>query len=456
MEKLALIMAAGEGTRMLSNLPKVLHAVCGQPIVEHVLRAVDSVCKQKVLIVGHGKERIMEACHGQADFVEQQPGGWGTGHAIRSAASMLEGKKGAVLITAGDMPLVLPETYARLMSEVEKGYAAAMLTDHVDNPTGYGRVVRENGKVCAIVEQKDLVGEHHNIKEMNASVYCFDIEALLWALPQLKNNNGAHEYYLTDVINILYKGGREITTVPVLEKSECCGINNRLQLAQAEREMRRRINARHMREGVTMIDPEATYIEPDVSIGRDTVVYPGCVLQKGTIIGENCLLLPNCRIMNSVVGDNVRIENSVLLDARVGDGSTVGPFAYIRPDTVVGEKCRVGDFVELKNSNIGDGTKISHLTYVGDSDVGEKVNLGCGVVFVNYDGKNKNRSSVGDGAFVGCNVNLVSPVNVGSDAYIAAGSTITEDVPDGAMAIARERQSIKEDWVSKRKMEGKL
>lgn len=456
MEKLALIMAAGEGTRMMSDTPKMLHQVCGQPMVEHVLRAVDPVCKQKIMIVGHGKERMMDAYHGRVDFVVQQPGGWGTGHAVRSAMSALVGKRGAVLVTAGDMPLVLPETFARLMSEVQQGASCAMLTDYVDNPVGYGRVVREGGRVVAIVEQKDLVGEQHEVKEINASVYCFDMEALAWALPQLSDDNKAHEYYLTDVIAILARAGHRITTVPVLEKAECMGINDRVQLAEAGAQMRKRIAARHMRAGVTLIDPAATYIEGDVVIGRDTVIYPGCVLEKGSVIGEHCTLLPNCRISQSTLGDGVKVESSVVLESSVDDGTTVGPFAYLRPGSKVGKKCRVGDFVEIKNSSLDDGTKVSHLTYVGDSDLGKRINIGCGVVFVNYDGKQKNRSSVDDDAFIGCNANLVSPVHIGKGAYIAAGSTITEDVPDEAFAIARERQTVKDDWVAKRKMEGKL
>ena len=450
-------MAAGEGTRMLSETPKVLHRICGKTILDHVLQAMDMVCEQKIVIVGHGKERIMDAYHGRVDFVIQQPGGKGTGYAVKSAEHMLKGKKGVVLVTVGDAPLVLPETFAKLANEVKKGSAAALLSDTIDNPFGYGRVIRDaKGNVCAIVEQKDLQGDQHKVNEMNASVYAFDIESLLWALPQLNNKNAAHEYYLTDVISLLHSAGKKIVSVPVLEKSECLGINDRLQLAQADKAMRMRINNKAMRSGVTLIDPDNTYIEPDVVIGQDTLIYPGCVLQKGSVIGEKCILLPNCRISGSTLAAEVTVENSVILDSEVGRKSTIGPFAYLRPGSRIGSECKIGDFVEIKNSNVQDDSKISHLAYVGDSDVGKRVNLGCGVVFVNYDGKNKTRSTVEDDAFIGCNVNIVSPVHVGKGDYIAAGSTITENVPEGALAIARERQMTKLDWVSNKKTEENL
>lgn len=328
-DKLALIMAAGEGTRMLSSIPKNLHQVCGIPMIEHVLRALSPVVSEKVVIVGHMKERVTQSIHGNVSFIEQQPGGWGTGFAVKSAASKLEGRKGQVIVTAGDMPLVLTETFAKLMSEVERGNACAMLTERMENPIGYGRVVRENGKITGIVEQKDLVGEQHNIKEMNASVYCFDIEALLSALPKLTNNNNANEYYLTEVISILHQDGHSIVAVPTLEKSECLGINDRCQLAVAEREMRNRINTRHMRAGVTITDPETTTIHPDVVIGRDTIIYPGCSIEKKTTIGAGCVLRDS-RIVKSHVGDNARIEHSVVIDAKVSPDQRVGPYEVIR------------------------------------------------------------------------------------------------------------------------------
>ena len=346
MDKLALIMAAGEGTRMRSDTPKVLHQVCGLPMLEHVLRALGDVCGEQFVIVGHNKNKVMDAYHGKVEFIEQVPGGWGTGYAVRCAEGVLKGRRGVVLVTAGDMPLVRTETFARLVAEVESGkHAAALQTDQVDNPFGYGRIVRENGKVTGIVEQKDLAPDQLNIKEINASVYCFDIEALLWALPQLDNKNSANEYYLTDVIGILHKGGYAMTTVPVLEKAECMGVNDRVQLAAADAEMRKRINMKHMREGVTMLDPSRVYIQPDVSIGKDTIIHPGCEIGKGSVIGEKCVLRAGCQVAfstvgegsvignslvkNATVGANVRMEHAVVRGAVIADGATVEPFTVV-------------------------------------------------------------------------------------------------------------------------------
>ncbi|MEG0767996.1 MAG: bifunctional UDP-N-acetylglucosamine diphosphorylase/glucosamine-1-phosphate N-acetyltransferase GlmU, partial [Clostridia bacterium] len=314
----------------------------------------------------------------------------------------------------------------------------------------------QKGHVHSIVEQKDLDEQQQQVHACNASVYCFDIEAILWALPRIENHNAAGEYYLTDAIGLLAQAGYRVAGVVAQDHDECRGINTRVQLLEATEVMRSRIQRMHMLNGVTLIDAQTTYIDTDVTIGRDTVIYPNCTLQKGTAIGARCTLLPNCRISASDIGDEVQIESSVILESRVKDRATVGPFAYLRPGTVVGEACRIGDFVELKNSTIGRKTKISHLTYVGDSDLGEEINVGCGVVFVNYDGKKKFRSRVGDHAFIGCNANLVAPVEIGAHAYIAAGSTITEDVPEQALSVARARQVNKAGWVEKRREAGKI
>ena len=347
MEKIALIMAAGEGTRMKSATPKTLHEICGVPMLEHVMRAIEPVCKEQAVIVGYGKEKVIAAYKGRVQFVEQKGDGWGTGFAIKCAAPLLEGRHGVALISAGDMPLVLSETFERLVSTVERGEAsAAILTMQVDQPFGYGRIVRENGKVSAIVEQKDLTPEQQGIREINSSVYAFDIDALLWALPQLTNDNHAHEYYLTDVISLLHKGGYGVTTVPVIEQAECMGINDRVQLAQADREMRRRINNKHLREGVTMIDPSRVYIQPGVSIGRDTVIHPGCEIGSGCVIGERCVLRAGCQIAfshvgagsqignslikHSTIGSCVRMEHAVVENARVEDGRVIEPFTVIK------------------------------------------------------------------------------------------------------------------------------
>lgn len=335
MQNLALIMAAGEGTRMISSTPKLLHKVCGMPLVEHVLRALDPLCEEKALIVGRERDRMIEAFRGQAQFVQQAEGGSGTGCAVRSAAGLLAGRDGAVLVAPGDMPLVLPETYARLLAEVEKGNACAVLADRAENPLGYGRVIRENGRVCAVVEQRDLTGAQYAVREISASVYCFDVKALLWALPQLPPRDG--EYLLSDVVSILYKGGYAVTAVPALEKSECLGVNDRVQLAAAERELRRRINARHMRAGVTIVDPENTYIQTDVSIGQDTTLHPGCSIEQGTTIENGCKIRAS-RIVGAHIGAGSKIEQSVIVGARVAPGSRIGPFAYVNPGDALAKK----------------------------------------------------------------------------------------------------------------------
>ena len=285
---------------------------------------------------------------------------------------------------------------------------------------------------------------------MNAGVYCFDIVALLEALNKLSNNNSQGEYYLTDVIGILKDQGERVGAV-VTNFEETMGVNSRAQLAQVENELRKRINLKHLDNGVTLIDPSNTYIGIDVIIGKDTIIYPGNVIEGNTIIGEGCTLYPNSRINNSTIAENVEIQNSVILESAIGRNTTVGPFAYIRPQSVIGNNVRVGDFVEIKKSTIGDNTKISHLTYVGDAEVGEGCNFGCGTVTVNYDGKNKNKTIIGNNSFIGCNTNLISPVTVEDNTYIAAGSTITDNVKSGELAVARAKQRNIPGWVDRRK-----
>ena len=330
---LALVMAAGESQRMKSSVPKMLHALCGRPILEHVLRALSGACDHTVVIVGHGRDQVMEAYHGRVDFAIQTPEAKGTGHAVRCAMDYLRGRTGPVVVTAADMPLVLPETYARLIQSVRDGNAGALLTDTVDNPFGYGRIVRENGEITRIVEQKDLTEAQKDIREINGLVCCFDAETLLWALPQLSDRNHAREVYLTDVVELITASGKRVVSVPVIEKCECQGINTREQLALREAEQRARINRRHMLSGVTLIDPAATYIDDDVTIGRDSVIHPGNTISAGTIIGENCVIMPGCRISASKIGSGARIESSVLIGADIEDMSEVGPFACINHKT---------------------------------------------------------------------------------------------------------------------------
>ena len=321
----------------------------------------------------------------------------------------------------------------------------------IENPTGYGRIVRNGESVEKIVEHKDCNEQEIKIQEVNAGMYCFDIESLLTSLEQLSNDNAQGEYYLTDVIEILKKENKKVGAM-ITDFEETLGVNSRAELAKVESIMRNRINRTHLDNGVTIIDPLNTYIEPEVVIGKDTIIYPGNVIEGKTVIGEDCILYPNSRINNSTIGNGVEIQSSVILDSKIGDETTVGPFAYVRPESNIGEHVRIGDFVEIKKSTIGNNTKVSHLTYIGDAEVGERCNFGCGTVVVNYDGKKKHKTIIGDDSFIGCNTNLVSPVEVKDNTYIAAGSTITKEVPEGSLAIARAKQQNIEGWVERKKL----
>ena len=452
MYKSALILAAGQGKRIKSNLPKVLHKVCGKEMVKHVIDTVKKAEIQDInLIIGKGAELVEEKTKDTGVTYSLQAEQLGTGHAVKCAKKFLENKSGVVAVFTGDTPLIKQSTVESLINDhINNKNAATILTAMVDDPTGYGRIVRdESGKVLKIVEHKDCNEEELKIKEMNSAIYCFDIELLVKSLDKLNNNNKQGEYYLTDVIGILKDEGYSIGAV-VTDIEETIGVNSRVQLAEAEEILRNRINTIHMENGVTLIDPKTTYIGADVEIGKDTIIYPNNILEGNTVIGENCLLYQNSRIKDSVIGNEVDIQSSVILDSKIGDNTTVGPFAYIRPDSIIGKSTRIGDFVEIKKATIGDGTKVSHLTYIGDAEVGSGCNFGCGTVVVNYDGKEKHKTIIGDHSFIGCNTNLVSPVKVGDNTYIAAGSTITAEVKEGDLAVARAKQRNISGWVEKR------
>lgn len=452
MNKCAIILAAGQGKRIKSNLPKVLHKACGKEMVNHVIDTMRSAGIDDVnVIIGKGADFVKERTSSRNVSLSLQEEQLGTGHAVICAKDFLVGKTGVVAIFTGDAPLIKPETVSNLIeTHISEKNFATLLTSKIQNPLGYGRIVRSNGNVEKIVEHKDCNDEQLKIDEVNAGMYCFDIASLLDALNNLSNNNAQGEYYLTDVIEIIKSQGKKIGAM-ITDFEETLGVNSRAELAVVENILRKRINATHLDNGVTIIDPLNTYIGVDVEIGQDTIIYPGNVLEGNTIIGEGCVLYPNSRISNSTIGNNVEIQSSVILDSTIGEATTVGPFAYIRPESNIGSHARIGDFVEIKKSTIGDGTKVSHLTYIGDAEVGTNCNFGCGTVVVNYDGKKKHKTLIGDNAFIGCNTNLVSPVEVEDNAYIAAGSTITKKVPAGSLAVARARQSNIEGWVERKK-----
>ncbi len=450
---ISIILAAGEGTRMKSKEPKVLHKVCGKPLLEYVLNACKMADIDKnIVITGHGKDKVMTYFNNGSIVFKEQPiyegAPYGTGFAVIQAIDEIQDDS-VVTILCGDTPLITPGTLRNLLDFHKKGeFKGTVLTAVLKDTSGYGRIIRkENGEIEKIVEQKDANQNELLINEVNSGMYCFEGKALKDALKKIGNNNAQNEYYLTDVISIMNEDGYKVGACIIDDSREIQGVNNRIQLSECETEMRRRINNKLMLSGVTIIDPSATYIEEDVQVGMDTVIYPGCVIEGNTIIGEDCIIRSNTRIVDSTIGNNVDIESSLIESSSVGEGSHIGPYAHLRPKSHLGKRVKIGNFVEVKNATLGNDTKASHLAYVGDADVGNNVNIGCGVVFVNYNGREKFRSNIADNAFIGSNSNIVAPVTVKEWGYIAAGSTITDDVGEGDLSIARARQVNKPGWV---------
>lgn len=448
----ALILAAGQGTRMKSETSKVLHEVLGKPMVHYPIQAAKDIgVKDICLIVGHKADDVKKTIGDSIQYVMQKEQ-LGTGHAVIQAIDFIP-EEGEVIILYGDTPLITGDTLEEMLTFHRiNDNTATVLSARVEDSNGYGRIIRnKTGEFVRIVEQKDATELEKRVKEINGGMYVFNAKALRFALSKINNDNVQKEYYLTDTLEILLANGYRVDAIPITHIEDILGVNSKEQLAELTAIMRKRINQRHMLNGVTLIDPNNTYIDDSVEIECDTVIEPGCMLQGNTKIGKGCRIGFNSKIKNSYLGDFVEVECSVIMESTVGEQTHVGPFAYIRPNSKIGKGVKIGDFVEIKNATIGDGTKASHLTYIGDADVGAGVNFGCGTVIVNYDGAKKHRSTIKDNAFIGCNTNLVSPVTIEEGAYTAAGSTITQNIPKDSLGIARARQEIKEGWNAKKR-----
>ena len=442
-----LILAAGKGTRMKSELPKVIHEVNGIPMISKIIKVLEILKpEENILILGHKKEEVLKVVGENADYVVQTEQ-LGTGHAVLQAKDKLKDYDGDVMILCGDTPLLREETLKELYKfHKDTDSVTTILTSIYDNPFGYGRIVKENGLVKAIVEEKEADAEIKKIKEVNAGVYCFKGRELFEALSKINNNNEKGEYYLTDVIGIQVGEGKQVQSYVLSDNIEILGVNSKVELAQASKVLRDRKNIELMEKGAILIDPATVYIEEDVEIGRDTIIYPGAVLQGKTVIGENCQILGASRIVDSILRNNIKVESSVIEDSILENGVTIGPFAHLRPKSHLKEKVHIGNFVEVKKSVLEKGVKAGHLTYLGDAQIGEDTNIGAGTITCNYDGKNKFKTIVGKNSFIGSDSMLVAPVIIGENAIVGAGSVITKDVPDNSLAVSRSKQIIKNDW----------
>jgi len=449
----SIILAAGEGTRMKSVLPKALHQICGEPMLLYVLKAVIKAgCRKNYLVVGHKSESVIEAVKnslprekGEIEFVRQTRL-LGSGHAVLQVKKNLKDYRDDVLVVYADLPLLTVKTLKRVMrSHFTEDNSLTLLGATLDSPSGYGRII-ENGnrKVIRITEERDATPEERKINRVNVGVYCFKAQDLFKAIGKIRPDNRKGEYYLTDAVEVLCDMGKKVGMVITKDSSEAEGVNNRKQLAEVQKYINMKNLERLMLEGVTIIDPPSTFIDSLVKIGRDTIIYPGSTILGKTRIGENCKLGPYAFIQDCRIEKEVEIRASFIYGASIAERAKVGPFSHIRPGTFVGQDARVGNFCEVKKSRIGKGTKVSHLSYIGDSFLGKGVNIGAGTITCNFDGVRKHPTWVGDGTFVGSDTKFIAPVRIGKDAVIGAGSTITEDVPAGKLAIARARQVIKE------------
>jgi bifunctional UDP-N-acetylglucosamine pyrophosphorylase / glucosamine-1-phosphate N-acetyltransferase len=449
----AVVLAAGKGTRMKSNRAKVLHTLCGVPMVNYVIEAIKPLVPERLLIVvGHQAELVEAVLPDDADTVLQREQ-LGTGDAVRVALAALEGEEeGVLLVVNGDGPLISERTLEELVERHRSaGVGATVLVAELEDPRGLGRVVEDAG-VVRIVEERDATEEERGIGLVNLGLYAFDLSEIRDAIGKVASENAQGELYLTYVLEIIGRRSRAVTyRLKNLEEANL--VNDRSQLARAEEILRRRILDAHMREGVTVRDPVSTHIEASVQIGRDTVILPGTFLRGGTKIGSDCVIGPSADLLDTVVCDGARVEHSVGRGAEVGEGATVGPYAFLRPGTVLGPEAKVGAYCEVKNTRVGRGSKVPHLSYVGDAEIGEDANLGAGTITANYDGVNKNRTTIGDGVFTGINTNLIAPVTIGDGAYLGAGSVVNKDIPPGKLAVGMPARVIRDAPGGKKKEE---
>jgi bifunctional UDP-N-acetylglucosamine pyrophosphorylase/glucosamine-1-phosphate N-acetyltransferase len=449
------ILAAGKGTRMKSALAKVLHRAGELSLIERVLRTADALEPSTiVIVVGHQAEDVQRALGARPGlrFARQEPQ-LGTGHALQQAESLVAGARGTVILLSGDVPLLGSDTLRRLLDHhLSRRAAATVLTAVVDEPRGYGRIVRDGSLVGAIVEEKDASADERLIREINSGIYAFDLGPLFGALKSLGSNNAQREYYLPDLVRIYRTRGLVVEAVTLEDPREILGVNSRRELADVSAILKSNRNEELMAAGVTIVDPASTWIGPDVTVGADTVLHPNVFLEGKTTIGSGCVIHACVRLVNTTVEDRAVINNfCVITDSHVGAGAQLGPFAHLRPQSRVETDAKVGNFVELKKATLGRGSKVSHLTYLGDATIGAKVNIGAGTITCNYDGTAKHPTVIDDGAFIGSDTQLIAPVRIGRGAYVAAGSSITEDVPEGALGIARGKQVNKPGWVDKKK-----
>lgn len=440
------VLAAGKGTRMKSALPKVLQPLAGATLVERVLASCEHLSpERRMLIVGHQAERVERSLghHSGLEFVLQHPQN-GTGHAVQQLLEPLQGFSGDLLVLNGDVPLLRPETLEDLLEQHRaSGAAVTLLTARLDDPTGYGRVFADGqGRVERIVEHRDCSQAQRTNNLINAGIYCFNWPRLAEVLPQLNSNNDQGELYLTDTVAMLSPAMH----LEVADADEINGINDRLQLAQCEGVLQQRLREHWMREGVTFTDPASCTLSDGTRFGRDVVVEPQCHFRGAVTIGEGCRIGPGCLIEQAQIGERVEIVQSVVREAAVAADCAIGPYAHLRPAAQLGEGCRVGNFVEVKKSTLAPGCKVNHLSYIGDADLGENVNVGAGTITANYDGVNKHRTVIGAGSKTGANSVLVAPITIGENVTVGAGSTLTKDVPSGALALGRARQLVREDW----------